>query len=148
MKKIVLFAALAALVMAQPGWAARKAQRSCTPASALEAEQAIRYVTDLMVVSSVCQNTTYAEFRLRNREAILHYQKALIAHFHGTAGFDRWNTALANESAERQAGLQAPTLCQQSGPMLKQASALDAKGFQAYAAAQAAAAAQATKCGK
>src|SRR5271156_1082846 len=76
MKKLVLIAALALTSAAQPGWAAGK---ECVSPSAMEAEQGIRYVTDLMVVSSVCQDTVYAEFRLRNRDVILGYQKALIA---------------------------------------------------------------------
>src|SRR6266851_8352409 len=124
MKKVVLIAALVAAV-AQPGWAAGKAKSSCLSPTAIEAEEGIRYVTDLMIVSSVCQDTIYAEFRLRNKDAITGYQKALIAHFRGAAGFDRWNTALANQAAQKQSGnLQ---LCEQSAPLLKQASALDAK---------------------
>src|SRR5258708_37352447 len=125
MKKLVLIATLVAASMAQPGWAADKprAKNSCVSPGAIEAEQAIRYVTDLMIVSSVCQDTIYAEFRLRNKDTILAYQKALIARFHGAAGFDRWNTALANQAAQKQSGnLQ---ICEQSKPLLKQASALD-----------------------
>ena len=151
MKKLTLIAALAmaALMAAQPGWAARKAAKSaCTPASAMEAEIALQYVTDLMVASSVCQDTVYAEFRLRNRDAIVGYQKALISHFHGNAGFDRWNTALANQAAQKQMGNMDGHVCVQSKPLLQQASALDPKGFRAYAAAQAAAARQSTNCGK
>ena len=146
MKKLVLIAALVAASAAQPGWAAEKAKSSCVSQSAIEAEQAIRYVTDLMVVSSVCQDTVYAEFRLRNRDVIVGYQKALITRFHGNAGFDRWNTSLANTAAQKQGGNQQ--LCQQAAPMLKQASALDLKGFRAYAATQAAANTQTPKCAK
>jgi len=141
MKKLVLIAALVAASAAQPGWAAG----SCGAPSAGEAEAAIRYVTDLMVVSSVCQDTVYAEFRLRNRDQILAYQKAMIAHMHGTAAFDRWNTALANQAAQKQGG--NVQLCQQSVALLQQAKALDANGFRAYAAAQAANPPTA-KCGK
>jgi hypothetical protein len=147
MKKIVVVAVLLAAFAAQPGWAAKKAKTSnCMPPSAMEAEQAIRYVTDLMIISSVCQDTVYAEFRLRNKDAIIGYQKALMSHFHGAAGFDKWNTALANQAAQKQSGnLQ---LCEQSKPLLKQAGGLDPKGFHAYAAAQAAADTQTPKCGK
>jgi len=148
MKKIVVVAALVAAFAAQPGWAAKKAtpKTSCMSPSAMEAEQAIRYVTDLMIVSSVCQDTIYAEFRLRNKDAIIGYQKALMSHFHGAAGFDKWDTALANQAAQKQSGnLQ---LCEQSKPLLKEASALDTKGFRAHAAAQAAANTQTPKCGK
>jgi hypothetical protein len=102
-------------------------------------------MTDLMVVSSVCQDTTYAEFRLRNRDVNLAYQKALIARFHGAAGFDRWNTALANQMAQKQAGLPSTQLCEQQAPLLKQASALDPKAFRAFAVAQATQATQATQ---
>ncbi len=146
MKKIVLIAALVAATAAvQPGWAASKAKSSCPPASAREAEQAIRFLTDLMIVSSQCQDTVYAEFRLRNKDAIVGYQKAMITHLHGNAAFDRWNTSLANQAASKQGGNQL--LCQQSVPMLQQAKALDPKGFRAYAAAQAAIAGGAS-CGK
>jgi len=133
----------------QPGWAAEKSRApkvECYTQSAIEAEQAIRYVTDLMVVSSVCQDTVYAEFRLRNRDVIVGYQKALITRFHGNAGFDRWNTSLANQAASKQGGNQQ--LCQQSVALLKQASSLDPKGFRAFAASQAAADTVTPKCAK
>jgi hypothetical protein len=146
MKKLVLIAALAAGSMALPGWAADKAKSSCVSPSAIEAEQAIRYVTDLMIVSSVCQDTVYAEFRLRNRDVIVGYQNALITRFHGNAGFDKWNTSLANAAASKQGG--NVQLCQQSVALMKQASALDPKGFRAYAAAQAAADTVTPKCAK
>ena len=146
MKKFVLVAALVAAATAatQPGWSAEKktATSSCPPASAREAEAAIRFLTDLMVVSSTCQDTVYAEFRLRNRDAILGYQKAMIQHLHGNAAFDRWDTALANQAAQKNGGNQQ--LCAQSAALLQQAKAMDPAGFRAFAAAQAASA----SCGR
>jgi hypothetical protein len=149
MKQLALTAALTAAVMmaTQPGWA-RETKSACTPASAMEAEVALRYVTDLMVVSSVCQDTVYAEFRLRNRDVIVNYQKALVAHFHGKAGFDRWDTALANQAAQKQAGNMDGHVCRDGVALLQQAKALDPSGFRAYAAAQAAAQRQAANCAK
>ena len=152
-KKLVLFAVMVAAMAQQPGWAAKKSSHpspraNCYTANAIEAEQAVRFMTDVMVASSACQNTTYAEFRLRNRDAIIAYQKALIAHFHGHAGFDRWNTMLANEAAQKQAVVPTGQFCQQAAPMFQQASSLDPQGFRAYAASQAAAArAQYAVCG-
>jgi hypothetical protein len=144
MKKVALVAALAASVAgAQPGLAAG----ACMSGNAAEAEAAIRYLTDLMAVSTVCQDTVYAQFRLRNKDAIVAYQKTLIAHFHGNAAFDHWNTALANQAAQKDAGKLASQVCQQNAELLRQASALDSRGFRAYAAAQAASNPQA-KCGK
>src|SRR5258708_23650548 len=140
MKKLTLIAALVAAWAIQPGWAAEKAKSSCVSPSAIEAEQAIRYVTDLMIVSSACQDigdatAIYGGFRVRNRDVIVGYQKALIQRFHGNAGFDKWNTSLANAAASKQGGNQQ--ICQQSVALLKEASALDPKGFQAVAAAKA-----------
>ena len=152
--RTVLLVAIIAAMAQQPGWAAKKsghasAHANCYTANAIEADQAIRFMTDVMVASSACQNTTYAEFRLRNRDAIIAYQKALIAHFHGNAGFDRWNTSLANEAAQRQASVPTGQFCQQSTAMFQQASSLDPQGFRAFAASQAAAVrAQYAVCGK
>ena len=151
MKKVVLIAALvaSAAIAAQPGRAASKsAPASCLPQSAAEAEAGLRYVTDLMVVSSVCQDTVYAEFRLRNKDVILGYQKALIAHFHGHAGYDKWDTALANQAAQKQAGNMDGHVCRDGVALLQQAKALDPQGFRAYAAAQAAAQRRAANCTK
>src|ERR1700687_1305546 len=118
MNKIFLVAALIAASAVQPGWAADKAKSKCSPANAAEAEAAIRFMTDVMVIRSVCQDTHYAQFRLRNKDAIMAYQKVLIAHLHGAPAFDRWNTSLANQSSQKQAGL-AAQLCQQSAARLK-----------------------------
>jgi hypothetical protein len=149
MQKWMALVGVLAICAVQPGWAADKpadkvvsskpaAKHSCPPASAREAEQAIRFMTDLMVVSSVCQDTVYAEFRLRNRDVIVNYQKAMIHQLHGNANFDKWNTALANQLASRQAGNQQ--ICAQSAALLQQAKALNPQTFRAHAASLAASA--------
>ena len=155
MKRWVALAGVVAMCAAQPVWAADKppdkvvsskagAQNNCPPAIAREAEQAIRFMTDLMVVSSVCQDTVYAEFRLRNRDVIVGYQKALIQHLRGNANFDKWNTALANQVAQKQGGNQM--ICTQSAGLMQQAKALDPTAFRAHAASLAATANP--NCGK
>ena len=145
MKRVALIAALALAAAAQPGWAASKSagkpQGACYSPAAIEAEEAIRFLTDLMVVSSACQDigeatAIYAGFRVRNQDPIRNYQKALIAHHHGTAGFDRWNTSLANQKAQKEGGNQQ--LCQQSAELLQKAKALDPQGYRAWAASEAA----------
>jgi hypothetical protein len=133
MKKIVLVAALLAAIAAQPVWAAKRHVTSrCPPATALEAEQGLRFLTDLMIVSSMCKDTVYNEFELRNREMIIRYQKAMIAHLHGKPAFDRWNTVLANQAAGRQAGNQQ--VCQQQAALMQAAKAMDSQGFHTYSA--------------
>jgi hypothetical protein len=148
MKRGILFVALvAAAAMAAPsGWArahhrpGQQATHGLCSHSAQEAEQAIRYITHLMVTSSACRNTIYAEFALRNRQAIIHYQRTMIVHLHGKPAFDRWNTSLANQEALQEAVVPLAQFCQRAQPLLKQASAFDPHGFEAYAAAQAVAA--------
>ena len=155
MKKIVLVAALVAAFAVQPGWAAEKAKAtatakgSCYSPSAAEADAGLRYMTELGIASNACTSVgIYADFRVRNRDAIVGYQKALIAHFHGAAAFDRWNTVLANQLAQRQSSVVPAQFCQQSLALLTQAKTLDPQGFRAYAAAQGAANTQIVKCGK
>jgi hypothetical protein len=149
MKRMVVMGAICAALALQPVSAAERSRGECYTQSAIEAEQAIRFLTDVMIVSTTCQDTVYAEFRLRNRDAILAYQKAMISHFHGTPGFDRWNTIIANEAAQKRAGQPSVVVCQQAADLMRQAGALDPPKFRAFAAAQAAAAApQYPKCGR
>ena len=137
MKKFVA-AAVAALLL--PVWSARAAD-SCYSAAALEAEQGMRFLIDLMVASTACRDQTYGLFQQRNKATVLMYQKTMITHFHGNAGFDRWDTALANDAALKQAGKTAPQACQESAEVLKQAAAMDDKAYRAHAAGLATAAA-------
>ena len=149
MKRMVVMGAICVALALQPVSAAERSRGECYTQSAIEAEQAIRFLTDVMIISTTCQDTVYAEFRLRNRDAILAYQKAMISHFHGTPGFDRWNTIIANEAAQKRAGQPSTIVCQQAADLLRQAGALDPPKFRAFAAAQAAAAApQYPKCGR
>ena len=145
MKNLVVAAALVAVAGLQPSFAAEKkaarsAHSACPSASEAEAEQAIRFMTDVMVVSSACQDTVYAEFRLRNQEPIRAYQKAMITHFHGNKGFDTWNTSLANQASQKHTGIPTAEICQKDAELLKTAQGLDPAGFRKYAATQAQAA--------
>ncbi len=150
MRKLVLAAGLVAAASLQ---VASAADRNCYSASDMEAEQAILFQTNLMVVSSACRNTVYGEFRNRNKDAIIRYQKAMIEHFRRTGArnaqseFDRWNTSLANEISLKQGETPTAQVCQQSADLLKMAGGLDAKGFHDYAVAQAAVATR-PKCGR
>jgi hypothetical protein len=147
MKSLFVGAALAAALLPQTIATAEARAGACYTQAAIEAEQAIRFMTDLMVVSTACRNTVYGMFRLRNKDAIIHYQKALISHFHGNAAFDAWNTALANEASRKQAGMTTAQVCEQAAALMKQAETLDLKGFEALAAARATSvSAQYAKC--
>jgi hypothetical protein len=140
MKRLMLAAALYAAASVQGVSAADK---QCYSPAAVEAEQAILFQTNLMVISSTCKDTIYAEFRLRNKDAIIRYQKAMIDHFrrtgsrNATSEFDRWNTSLANQISLEKGTAPSAVICQQAAEMLKMASTLDAKGLRDYALAKA-----------
>lgn len=136
MGKIALAAALLAAMPLQLASAAGR----CTAADR-EAEQALIFQTNLMVVSSACRDETYAEFRYRNKNAIIAYQHEMIAHFrragyrNAQAEFDRWNTSLANGIALKQGEMPTAQVCQQAVPMEKLASTLDSRSLHDYAVA-------------
>ena len=141
MNKLVSAAAMCAVLTLGT---ASAADRNCCSAADVEAEQAILFQTDLMVISSSCRDTIYGEFRARNKDAILHYQNAMIDHFRRVgarnpkSAFDAWQTSLANEAARKQAVIPTAQVCQQATETLKLARSLDAKSFHDYAVAHAA----------
>lgn len=142
-------AALAVSLMLPAGVAG--AADGCYTSSALEAEQGMRFLIEVMVASTACRDQTYGLFQQRNHETVLAYQKTLISHFHGNTAYDRWDTALANDAAMRDAGKSGPQACQEQADLLKKAGAMDNAGFRAYAVSLATAA-EATghykKCGR
>jgi hypothetical protein len=132
--------ALAAALLAALPFQIASAAGQCTAADR-EAEQALIFQTNLMVVSSACRDETYAEFRYRNKNAIIVYQHEMIAHFrragyrNAQAEFDRWNTSLANEIALKQGEMPTAQVCQQAVALERLASTLDPKGLHDYAVA-------------
>jgi hypothetical protein len=140
MRKVVLAAALFTAASSQ---GVSAADRQCYSAADVEAEQAILFQTNLMVISSACKDTVYGEFRARNQAAIIQYQKAMIDHFRRTGSrnaqseFDRWNTSLANEISLKQGTLPMSQVCEQASETMKLGRTLDAKGLHDYAVAKA-----------
>lgn len=146
MKKLIVTAVAGALLL--PAGVVSAAE--CYSPAAIEAEQGVRFLIDVMVASTACRDQTYGLFQQRNKNTVLSYQKAMIAHFHGNAAYDRWDTALANDAAMKQAGKSAPQSCQEAADLLKHAASMDEKAFRAYAMSQATAAAATghyPKCG-
>jgi hypothetical protein len=135
MKTVALATALAAAVSI----ATAHGGEICFSPADSEAEQAVLFETNLMVISSACRDTVYGEFRARNKDAIIRYQNAMIEHFRHTgahnpkSAYDTWQTSLANELSQKQAMTPTAQFCQQSAELLKLASTLDAKGFHDYA---------------
>jgi hypothetical protein len=152
MKQVFIAAAICLAASLQIALAA---DGGCYSATDQEAEQAIVFQTNLMVVSSACRDEVYGLFRARNKDAIIRYQKIMINHFRREGyrdaqhRFDSWNTSLANEIALKQGVTPTAVLCQQAANMLKMAASLDAKGLHDYAVAQAASPAEThPRCGR
>ncbi|MGH7046109.1 MAG: hypothetical protein ACREE2_06930 [Stellaceae bacterium] len=141
MRKALLAAAIIAAASIQ---GASAADRGCYSATDMEAEQAIRLQTNLMVISSACRDTVYGEFRARNKDAIMRYQRIMIAHFrragarNAQSEFDSWDTSLANEISLAEGAEPTMVVCQKAANLLRMASTLDAQGLHNYAVAQAA----------
>jgi hypothetical protein len=140
MRKAVLAAAILA---AAAFHSASAADGNCYSAVDMEAEQAIRFQTNLMVISSACRDEVYGEFRARNKYAIIRYQRIMIAHFrregarNAQSKFDAWNTSLANEISLAEGAEPTVVLCQKAAGLLRMASTLDPAGLHQYAVEQA-----------
>jgi len=139
MKKAVAFA-----VLLFAGAAAAQSQATrCFQPNDIEAEQAILFQTELMVVAEACHDKAYIDFLRRNREQVIAYQKQMIEFFRRNGeskadiAFDSWHTRLANQSALRNAQVPVSTLCAEGKNLLETANMLKPKDFKSYAAEKA-----------
>lgn len=134
---------LVALLMMSCAVAAQAAPRCYLPKE-IEADEAVQFQTELMVVSNTCRAPSYTDFTRHNRTAIIAYQHELIEHFrrngerNAETAFETYLTHLANESSLRN-GKEAPaSLCAHSAEMLTSADALGPEEFRRLAASRAA----------
>ncbi|HEX7967081.1 MAG TPA: hypothetical protein VF502_02590 [Stellaceae bacterium] len=124
--------------------AAAAATQQCLRPAEAEAEQAIRFQTELMVVSDTCRDETYLRFSRRNRKALADYQKRMIEHYrrsgaaHPKARLDSYMTQLANEASLRAGETRPEILCRDKAELLATAESLEGKTFRRYVAEQAA----------
>src|SRR5262249_1928358 len=127
MKKWVVAVSLLSLCV---GGAEAASPRCYAPAE-IEAEQAILFQTELMVIAEECRDPSYVAFVTRNRETIIEYQHRMIEHFRRAGGghaetvFDSYLTRLANQSALRNGEVPRETVCAQGASLIATANALD-----------------------
>ena len=117
---------------------------TCYRADEIEADQAVRFQTQLMVLSDSCGSQSYTEFTARNGRTLAAYQEKLIDYFkritaHADSAFDRFITALANKTALEAGHTPIASLCSQSADFLNKAGAFNKEDFEHYVAEQAAA---------
>jgi hypothetical protein len=116
--------------------------KSCFRHLEAVADQAIRYTTEIMVVSDTCRNPTYERFVQRNRLEVVNFQNVLKEHFRRSAGrsaqakLDAFMTHLANEAALRTGVQDIGRVCSVGVQFLATADALSTQGFRQYAETQ------------
>ena len=125
------------------GVGATAATQECWQPAEAEAEQAIRFQTELMVVSETCHELTYPQFLHRNRTVLAEYQRRMIERYRRAGAprpkdsLDTYMTRLANETALRVSNEPVEALCHEQADFLATAKALDGKKFRRYIAKQA-----------
>jgi len=136
---------VAACIIALSAQAATR-QGGCYSGADIEAEQAIRFQTQVMVVSDICRDTTYTSFSQHVREALAGYQRQMVDHFRRTGGgsgervLDSFMTRLANEFSLAAGHQSVAELCQGSATLLATANGFaNSADFRHYIAAQMAA---------
>ncbi|MGB8181692.1 MAG: hypothetical protein WCF13_04925 [Stellaceae bacterium] len=130
-------ATLTALLLSANG---ALAASSCFQKDALEAWQAVRYMTELMVLSDTCRMHVYDSFIKRNFAALDAYHKDLVAHFreagdrHPEDTVDRYVTHAANEVSEADGQMSTAELCAQKASYFANAQALAGEKFRQFVA--------------
>lgn len=144
MRRVALLVAALSLAAMAANAAGRKGD--CFSNADLEAEQAVRFQAQLMVLSDICRDTTYGLFTQRNRDAIMAYQRQMIDHFkragerRADVTFENYMTRLANQESIASGQLTSGEICQPSNSLAVTANSIGtSKDFRAFAATQAAA---------
>ncbi|HYD31260.1 MAG TPA: hypothetical protein VEB64_10460 [Azospirillaceae bacterium] len=122
-RRLVATLALAGMVAALPAEAAKPA--ACYTKGEYEAEQAVRFHTEMMLVGLTCKDVMpeknlfvkYREFTNRHRGNLMQWEKVLIEHFrrnyggNATRQFDTFRTEMANQMSRRAASITSSQYC-------------------------------------
>jgi hypothetical protein len=136
-------AVAAAIVLAVSGATMADARpKACYRHAEAVADQAIRYTTEVMVMSDTCRNDTYERFAQRHRRELVGFQDELKAHFRRVVGrraqakLDEFMTHIANEAALRTGVQDTAQVCSVAVQFLATADKLSGAGFREYAERQ------------
>lgn len=116
------------------------AASSCFHNDALEAWQAVRYMTQLMVLNDTCRMHVYEGFIKRNFAALDGYHRELVDHFrqagdpHPEDTLDRYVTHAANEVSETEGTETTAEFCQLKASYFTNAEALAGEKFRQFVA--------------
>ncbi len=114
------------------------ASSACFRHAEAVADQAIKYTTEVMVMSDTCHNETYDRFAQRNRSELVKFQDLLKQHFRRTGGnaqskLNSFMTHLANEAALRTGTQDINQVCSVGVQFLATADLMSGEGFSRYA---------------
>jgi hypothetical protein len=136
--------ATTALMVANTAATSLATTATCFRVVDIEAEQAIRYQTELMVISDTCGSDSYRDFTVNNRDAIVFYQNQMMERFRRAgarsprASLDSYLTQLANESALVASRERTPIVCSRSEALLAEGKKLSNDQFRHHMATLAA----------
>jgi hypothetical protein len=120
---------------------------SCYRSDEIEADQAMRFQAQVMVLSDSCHSDSYGEFRQHNGTTLAAYQQKMIGHFRrervsarsADNAFDSFITSLANKMALVYGKEPVGSLCYRSANFLAQAGRFSRDDFVHYVSEHAAA---------
>jgi hypothetical protein len=113
---------------------------ACFRPAEIEADEAVRFQAEIMVLSDTCGDRSYTHFASRNRRALAGYQSALIERFrrlgsaHAETAFDSYLTRLSNEASLRDGRETVATLCRQSADLRGKVDRFSEAEFKRYIA--------------
>ena len=100
----------------------------CFLPTEIEADQAIRLRTSLLIVSQQCKDPTYSRFIERNGDTLAAYEQLLQERFERDRGPDALATYLTQiESAENERAARTPSYCADAFELVK--SRVQQEGF-------------------
>jgi hypothetical protein len=107
---------------------------ACYAGGEIEADQAVQFQTELMVMSGACGTRNYTDFLQRNSSILATYQSTLIEHYrrlgrNSELAFEAYLTHLANQSSLQLGDQKPAVLCARSADWLKAADALGPEEF-------------------
>ena len=107
---------------------------ACYAGGEIEADQAVQYQTELMVMSGACGTRNYTDFLQRNSSILATYQSTLIERYRRIGrnpeqALEAYLTHLANQSSLQLGDQKPAVLCARSADWLKAADALGPEEF-------------------
>ena len=120
---------------------------SCFRGDEIEADQAVRFQAQIMVLSDSCHSESYGEFRQHIGATLAAYQQKMIGHFRRDGAsargadnaFDSFITSLANKMALTYGREPVGPLCSRTAKFLTDAGHFSRDDFVHYVSEQAAA---------